>query len=42
MPNWRGKFLPIEAVLTTLAGGKLGKTNEKWRKFARQGGVERL
>jgi len=32
-------FLPIEAVLTTFAGGKRGKTNEKWRKKHRKSGA---
>jgi len=32
------EFLPIKAILTTLAGGKRGKINEKWRKKNQKGG----
>jgi len=39
MHGFCGKFLSLEAVLTTLASGKRGKTNEKWRKFDQKTGV---
>jgi len=31
--------VPIEEVLTTLAGGKRGKTDEKWREIDQKTGV---
>jgi len=39
MPEFCGNFLPIEEGLTTLAGGKRGKADEKWRKIDQNAGV---